>query len=134
MPLHLGAFALSNSERTMNNFIHATDGVHTNDEMMFFTLLLTHYTLKEKLWDKLDKIGLVGKNLLQSKNVYGDGGIFYGFLLEPKIKYRLTIIKHGTLNEHKTFKGFTNVFDNSDRKEYFKMLDGIKLVAKVPLS
>ena len=31
-------------------------------------------------------------------------------------------------------KGFTNVPDNLDRKEYFKMFDGDKLVAKVPLS
>ena len=26
MPLHLGAFVLSNSKRNMNNFIHALDG------------------------------------------------------------------------------------------------------------
>ena len=33
-----------------------------------------------------------------------------------------------------TFKGFTNVSDNLDRKEYFKMHGGNKLFAKVPLS
>ena len=27
-------------------------------------------------WDKLDKAGFVGKNLLQGKNGYKDGGIF----------------------------------------------------------
>ena len=31
MPLHLGAFALSNSKRNMNNFIHASNGFYTND-------------------------------------------------------------------------------------------------------
>ena len=31
MPLHVGAFVLSNSKRTMNNFIHAIDGFYTND-------------------------------------------------------------------------------------------------------
>ena len=31
-------------------------------------------------------------------------------------------------------RGFTNVSDNLDRKEYFKMADGDKLIAKVPLS
>ena len=31
MPLHLGAFVLSNSKRIMNNFIHAIDGFYTND-------------------------------------------------------------------------------------------------------
>ena len=34
----------------------------------------------------------------------------------------------------KCFKGFTNVSDNLDRKEYFKMANGDNLNAKVPLS
>ena len=53
--------------------------------------------------------------------------------LAPKKKYCFTINKYGVIDEHKTFKGFTNVSDNLDRKEYFKMADD-KLVAKVPLS
>ena len=31
MPIHLGAFVLSNSKRIMNNFIHAITGFYTND-------------------------------------------------------------------------------------------------------
>ena len=31
MPLHLGAFVLSNSLRVMNNFLHANNGFYTND-------------------------------------------------------------------------------------------------------
>ena len=77
---------------------------------------------------------MVGKNLLQRKNDYKDGGFFYGLFLAPKIKYCLTINKYGVIDEHKTFKGFTNVSDNLDRKEYFNMLDGDKLTANVPLS
>ena len=42
--------------------------------------------------------------------------------------------KFGVIDEHKTFKRFTNVSDNLDRKEYFKMFNGDNLVAKVPLS
>ena len=42
--------------------------------------------------------------------------------------------KYDILDEHKTFKGFTNVSDNSIGKEYFSMTDGGKLSAKVPLS
>ena len=42
--------------------------------------------------------------------------------------------KYGVIDKHKTFRGFTNVSDNLDRKEYFKMADGDELVAKVPLS
>ena len=49
-------------------------------------------------------------------------------------KYCLIINKYGILNEKKCFKGFTNVSDNLDRKEYFKMADFDKLIAKVPLS
>ena len=131
MPLHLGAFVLSNGKRIMNNFIHAINGFYTND--VYYTDTDSLY-IENKHWDKLDKAGLVGKGLLQGKNDYKDGGIFYGLFLAPKIKYCLTINKYGVIDEHKTFKGFTNVSDNLDRKEYFKMFEGDKLIAKVPLS
>ena len=131
MPLHLGAFVLSNSKRIMNNFIHAIGGFYTND--VYYTDTDSLY-IENKHWDKLDKAGLVGKNLLQGKNDYKDGCIFYGLFLAPKIKYCLTINKYGVIDEHKTFKGLTNVSNNLDRKEYFKMVDGDKLIAKVPLS
>ena len=49
-------------------------------------------------------------------------------------KYCLTINEYGIINDHKCFKGFTNVCDNLDRKDYFKMVDGDNLKAKVPLS
>ena len=71
--------------------------------------------------NKLDKAGLVGKKLLQGKIDYKSGGIFNGLFLAPKIKYCLTINKFGVIDEHKTFKGFTNVSDDLDRKEFFKM-------------
>ena len=131
MPLHLGAFVLSNSKRIMNNFIHAINGFYTND--VYYTDTDSLY-IENKHWDKLEKAGLVGKNLLQGKNDYKDGGIFYGLFLAPNIKYCLTINKYGVIDEHKTFKGFTNVSDNLDRKEYFNMYNGDKLIAKVPLS
>ena len=54
--------------------------------------------------------------------------------LARKIKYSLTINKYGVTDEHKTFKRFTNVSDNLDRKEYFKMVNGDKLFAKVHLN
>ena len=131
MPLHLGAFVLSNSKWIMNNFIHAINGFYTND--VYYTDCDSLY-IENKPWDKLDKVGLVGKNLLQGINDYKDGGIFYALFLAPKIKYCLTINKYGVTDEHKTFKGFTNVSHNLNRKEYFKRFGGDKLVAKVPLS
>ena len=131
MPLHLGAFVLSNSKRIMNNFIHAINGFYTND--VYYTDTDSLY-IENKHWDKLEKAGLVGKILLEGKNDYKDGGIFYGLFLAPKIKFCLTINKYGVIDEHKTFKGFSNVSDNLNRKEYFKMANGDKLIAKVPLS
>ena len=77
----------------------------------------THYILKKKHWDQIDKAGLVGKSLLQGQNDYKDGGIFYGLFLAPKIKYCLTINKCGVIDEHKVFEGFTDVSDTSDRKK-----------------
>ena len=55
-------------------------------------------------------------------------------MLAPKIKYCLIINKYGVISEKKTFKGFKDVSDKLDRKEYFNMADGDKLVAKIPLS
>ena len=115
----------------MKNFIHAINGFYTND--VYYTATDSLY-IENKHWDKLDKAGLVGKNLLQRKNDYKDGGIFYGLFLAPKIKYCLTINKYGVIQEHKCFKGFKNVSENLDREEHFKMFNGDNLVAKVPMS
>ena len=127
MPLQLGSFVISNSKRIMKTFLHAIDGFYTND--VYYTDTESLY-IENKHWDKLDKAGLVGKNLLQGKNDYKDGGVFYGFFLAPKIKYCLTINKYGVIDEHKTFKGFKDVRDVLDRKEYFKLSNGDKLIAK----
>ena len=70
MPLHLGAFVISSSKRIMNNFIHAINGFYTND--VYYTDTDSLY-FENKHWDKFEKAGLVGKNLLQGKNDYKDG-------------------------------------------------------------
>ena len=131
LPLQLAVFIISKSKRIMNNFIHAIDGFYKND--VYYTDIDSLY-IKNKHWDKLDKTGLVGKNFLQGKNDYKDGGIFYALFLAPKIKYCWTINKYGVIDEHKTFKGCTNVSDNLNRKEYFNMVDGGKSIAEVPVS
>ena len=84
MPLHLGSFVLSNSKQIMNNFVHAIGGFYTND--VYYTDMDSLY-IENKHWDKLNEAGLVGKNQLQGKNDYKDGGIFYGLFLAPKMKY-----------------------------------------------
>ena len=65
----------------MINFIHAIGGFYSND--VYYTETDSSYT-ENKHWDKLNKAGLVVKNLLQGKNDYKDGGIFYGLFLAPK--------------------------------------------------
>ena len=130
LPLQLAVFILSNSKRIMNNFIHAIDGFYSND--VYYTDCDSLY-IEDKHWNKLKEKNLFGKNLCQGKNDYKDGGIFYGLFLALKIKYCLTINKYGVIDEHKTFKGFTNVSDNLNRKEFFKMASGDNLLTKVPL-
>ena len=115
----------------MNDFIHANDGFYTND--LYYEDTDSVY-IENKHWNKLDRAGLVGKNRVQCKNDYKDGGIWDGFFLAPKIKYCLTVNKFGIIDEHKTFKGFTNVSDNLNRKENFNMANGGKFLAVVPLS
>ena len=114
LPLQLAVFILLNSKRIMNNFIHSIDGFYTND--VYYTDTDTLY-IESKHWDKLNKAGLVGRILLQGKNDYGDGGIFYGLFLTTKVKYCLTIKKNGNIDEKKCFKGFTNASDNLNRGE-----------------
>ena len=129
MPLHLGDFVLSNSKRIMKNFTHTLDGFYSND--VYYTDTDSLY-IENKHWDKLKEKNFIDKNRLQGMNDYKDQGIFYALFFVPK-KYCLSINKNGVINEHKTFKGFTNVSDNLDGKEYFNMADGGKLIAKVPL-
>ena len=50
------------------------------------------------------------------------------------MNYSLTMNKDGVIDEHKVLKGFTNVSDKLERKEYFKKFDGDNLIAKVHLS
>ena len=63
MPVHLGAFVLSNSKRIMNNFIDAIHGFYTTD--LYYSDTDSLY-IENKHWDKLDKAGLVGKRTITS--------------------------------------------------------------------
>ena len=128
LPVQLAVFILSNSKRITNNFIHAINGFYTND--VYYTDTDSLY-IESEPWDKLLEAELVGKNLLQGKKDYKGGGIFYGLFVAPKIKYCLIINKYGVIDEKKCFKGFTNVSEKLDRKEYFKMANGDELIAKV---
>ena len=64
-----------------------------------------------------------GKTIIKTKD-------FLRIVSSTEKKYCLTKNKYGVIDEHRTFKGFINVSDNLDRKEYFNMANG----DKVPLS
>ena len=123
MPSQLGAFILSNSKRIMNNFVRCIDGFKNNN--VYYQDTDSLY-IEKKHWNKLNENGLVGNDLLQGKNDYEDGGIFYSLFLAPKVKYCLTINEFGIIEEHKTFKGFGDVNRLLDTKKYFDMQQGKK--------
>ena len=81
IPPYLRAFVVSNSKRITNKFIHAINGFYTSD--VFYTDTDSLY-IEKNHWNNMDQVGLVGKRLLQGKNV----GIFYGLFLAPKNKIR----------------------------------------------
>ena len=89
----------------MNNFIREINGVINNS--IYFGATDSLY-IEKKYWDVLDKANFVGNNLCQSKNDYKTGGNFYGSFLAPKIKYCLTINEYGIIQQHMTFKGFSD--------------------------
>ena len=78
----------------MNSFIREINGFYNNSIHYGDTDSLY---IEKKHWDVLDEANLVGKNLCQGKNDYKTGGILYGLLLAPKIKYVLTIDDYGDL-------------------------------------
>ena len=67
--------------------------------MMFFYGDTDSEYNENKHREKSNKAGLVGKKLLQGKDDYEDGEIFYGLFLAPKIKYLLTINKYGVIDK-----------------------------------
>ena len=131
MPSQLGAFILSNSKRIMNNFIRVIDGFKTNN--VYYQDTDSLY-IEKKHWELLNNKGLVGNDLLQGKNDFNKGGIFYSLFLTPKVKYCLTINEYGIVEERKTFKGFGDVNRLLDSKNYFQMQQGEKVIGKFPLS
>ena len=55
------------------------------------------------------------------------------FFLAAEVKYCLTIDECGSIQEHKTFKGFSESKRVVDRSQYFRMLVGVKVIANLPL-
>ena len=59
-------------------------------------------------YDILKDKGLVGKNLFQSKDDYGENaGILYAMFLAPKVKYCIVIKEFGVLSQKPLPKAIT---------------------------
>ena len=85
-------------------------------------------------YDILKDKGLVGKNLFQSKNDYGENvGIVYGMFLAPKVKYCIVINQCGILSQKTTFKGFNQNIINITFKDFPDLEQGktLKNISKL---
>ena len=109
-PFQFGSMILSHSKRLMNDVFLTLDGFKNNK--IYYGDTDSVYIHKND-YNILDENGLIGKNLWQSKNDYGDNaGIIYGLFLAPKVKYSIVIDENGVLSQKTTFKGFNqNIID-----------------------
>ena len=106
--------AILNLDGFTNNKIYYGDTdslyIHKND----------YNILKEK--------GLIGKDLWQSKNDYGDNaGIIYGLFLAPKVKHCIIIDENGVLSQKSTFKGFNQNINKITFKDFLNLERGLTL-------
>ena len=112
----------------MNNFVTEINGFYNYS--IYYGDTVSLY-IEKKPWDVLDRANLVGERLCQGKIDYKTGGIFYGLVLAPKIKFSLIIDDYGITEKYKTNKEFNNSKRLLDRSQYFKMIQGKKSICVV---
>ena len=95
-PCHFGSIILSYSKRLMNDVIIALDGFKIYK--IFYSDTDSVY-IHKNYYNILKEKKLIGKNLFQSKNDYGDAGIVYGLFLAPKMKFCILIDDDGLLQK-----------------------------------
>ena len=100
---HLGSFLLSQSKRLMNDVKLALDCFKNNK--IYYGGTDSIY-IHNNDYEILKAKGLIGKDLYQSKNDHGKGGILYGLFLAPKNKYCIVMDETGILSQKTTFKGY----------------------------
>ena len=98
--------------------------------IIYITQISTLY-FENKFWDVLDKAKLVGEELCQGKNDFKVAVYNYGLFLAPKIKYCLSIDKHGIIQEHKTFQCSNGSVRLLDCSQYFEAIEGKKSICVV---
>ena len=130
-PFQFESLILSRSKRLMIDVILALDGFKNNE--IYYGDTDSKYIDKDDI-DVLKNKGLVGKNLFQSKNDYGNGGgIVYGLFLAPKIKYCIVIDENGILSQKTIFEGFNQIMNNKTFKDFLDLEQGktLKNVSKL---
>ena len=101
-PFQFGSMILSHTKRLMNDVILTLDGFKNNK--IYYGDTDSVYIHKND-YNISDENGLIGKNLWQSKNDYGDNaGIIYGLFLAPKVKYCIVIDENGVLSQKNNFQ------------------------------
>ena len=86
----------------MNDVINALDGF--KNHKMYYSDTDSVYIHKND-YEVLKEQNLIGKDLYQSKNDYGDAGIISGLFLAPKLKYYIVPDDTGLLQQKITSKG-----------------------------
>ena len=128
---HLGSFILSHSKRLMSDVILTLDGFRNHK--IYYGDTDSVYIHKNDYNILIDQ-GLIGKDLGQSKNGYGDSaGIVYGLFLAPKVKYCIIIDEFGILSAKTTFKGYNQKMNAITFKDYLNLECGqsIKNISKL---
>ena len=96
-PCHFGSIILSQSKKLMNDVINDLKGFK-NHKNYYSDIHKNDYEVsKEQI--------LIGKDLYQSKNDYGDAGILYALFMSAKIKYCIVIDDNGLLQQKIIFNG-----------------------------
>ena len=124
-PFQFGSTILSHSKRLMNDVILTLDGFKNNK--IYYGDTDSVYIHKND-HNILDENGLIGKNLCQSKNDYGDNaGIIYGLFLAPKVKYCIVNDENGVLSQKTTFKGFNQNINDITFKDFLDLEKGLTI-------
>ena len=126
-PCHLGCFMICHSKPLMKNVNLAVDGLKNTKTYYGDTdSMFIHNSDYEILKTK----GLIGKNLFQSRNDYGNGGILYGLLLAPNIESLFLKIVY---YQKTTSNGFDQNLVGLNFKDFFGLERGENLLGKSKL-
>ena len=115
-PCPLGAFKLSHSKRLMKDVIIALDGFKNHKR---YYLDIGSVYIHKNNYEVLKEQNLIGKDLYESKNKYGDASIVYALFMSAKIKFCRLIDDNGLLQQQITFDGSDREISQTAFKDFF---------------